>query len=145
MIGFLAAAAMAASFFMPWVDLFGSSLAPSYFFDENAPPFRDYPWRILAIFASFPIAALAALLVVAQRRAGWAMLLAGGIPLWILLEPVVRGMNEIKDMPFDIPTGGNTDGALDAIGQFITYGVPVYLTSAVVLVVVGLIRMVRGR
>ena len=74
MIGAIVAAVMAASFFLPWVEFFGESIAPSMIFDEGMPPLTDMPWQGLAFFASFAIAALAAVLALmglVVRRNCW--------------------------------------------------------------------------
>ncbi len=105
MVGLIAAAAMVASFFLPWVAFFGTELAPVYFFDENAPPMGDYPWRVYAVMASFVVAALAVLCVVLRRRAGLVMLIAGGIPVGLIAEPILRGVDQIQDLPVEVPRG----------------------------------------
>lgn len=148
MVGLIAAAAMVASFFLPWVAFFGTELGPVYFFDENAPPMGDYPWRVYAVLASFAFAALAVLCVVLRRRAGLVMLIAGGIPVGLIAEPILRGVDQIQDLPVEVPRGlpggGDVQGVLDTVSQYIAIGLPMYLIAAVVLVLAGLVRLVRG-
>ena len=145
MIGAIVAAVMAASFFLPWVEFFGESIAPSMIFDEGMPPLTDMPWQGLAFFASFAIAALAAVLALMGRAAGVLMLIAGGIPFGLIAQQALSARGQIQDLGLPVPSGGDPMEAFEMMRDFIAIGAPAYFVAAALLVLIGLARMVRGR
>ncbi|SLN58674.1 hypothetical protein [Pseudooctadecabacter jejudonensis] len=146
MIGWLAAAAMVASFFLPWVSLFGTDLGPIDFANGDAPDIGGYPWRLYVLAASFPFAALAVVLVVIRRKAGLAMLIAGGIPVGLIAEPLIRAAADWGDVAQQLPQPTVGDGAQvwDTVREFIGLGLPIYVVAALLLFVIGLTRTLRG-
>ena len=94
--------------------------------------------------ASFPIAALAAIAALMRRRAGFLMVVAGGIPFALIAEQVTGARNQIQDLGLPIPQGGSPAEALDMIREFTAIGAPMYFISAALLIVIGLARLVRG-
>jgi len=144
MIGALVAAAMAASFFLPWVSFFGNDFGPLNLFDEGGPPLSDLPWEAYVFLASFAIAALAVVVAVMQRPAGVLMLVAGAIPFGLVGQQILGARNQMQDLGLPIPQGGDPSEAFDMIREFIAMGAPIYGISAALLVVIGLVRTVRG-
>lgn len=145
MIGALLAALMAASFFMPWVTMFGEGIGPAMIFDDGAPPLADMPWQMWAFLASFALAALAALLALAGRAAGAVMLIAGGIPFGLIAQQVMGMHRRTQDLGLPMPgRGGDPSQAFDMMREFAAIGLPAYFGSAALLVMIGFVRMVRG-
>lgn len=146
MIGAIVAAVMAASFFLPWVEFFGESMGPAMIFDDGAPPIADMPWQALAFFASFAIAALAAVLALLGRAAGALMLIAGAIPFGLIAQQAMTTRNQVQDLGLPLPSnGGDPAQAFDMMREFMAIGLPAYFISAALLVVIGMVRMVSGR
>jgi len=145
MLGVIVAAIMAASFFLPWVDIFGNSIGPTMLFSENAPALSDFPWQGWAFLASFAIAALAAVVALAGRPAGVLMLIAGAIPFGLIAQQVVGAKGQMDDLGLPIPQGGDPSETWDVMREFIQIGAPAYFICAALLVLIGLARTVRGR
>lgn len=147
MLGVLAAALMAASFFMPWVSMFGQDMGPQMLIGENAPGVMDLPWQALAFLASFALAALASVMAVLQQRAGVLMLLAGGTPFAVIAHGMLSMRSDMGDIDLPMPqiSGGDMGQMLDLARDVLSIGAPVYILSALVLVVVGLARVMRGQ
>lgn len=144
MLGAIVAAIMAASFFMPWVEMFGNSIGPMMMFGDNAPPLGDLPWQAWAFVASFVIAGWAAVMALAGRAVGVLMLIAGAIPFGLIAQQVIGVADRAQDLGLPLPQGGTSSEAFDMIGDFMAMGLPAYFISAALLVVIGLVRMVRG-
>jgi len=144
MFGAILAAIMAASFFLPWVVFFGDAFGPQMLIEGNQIELANMPWQLAAFLASFAVAALAAVLALLGRAAGVLMLIAGGIPYGIIAHGIITARGEIQDLGLPLPDSGNPMEAFNSIRDFIDVGLPAYFISAALLVVVGLVRMVRG-
>lgn len=144
MLGIIAAAVMAGSFFLPWLEFVGNELGPTFVFNENAPELVELPWRVWAFLGSFVLAAIAALLALGRRPAGVVMLLAGGIPYALIAEAVLGVRDRAQDLGLPIPQGRSPMETFDAVSQYMAIGLPAYFIAAALLVVIGLARLVRG-
>ena len=144
MFGFLVAAIMAASFFMPWMSIFGEDMSPYSMLGDKIS-FSDLPWRGWAFIASFALAGLAAVAVLLQRAGGLLMLVAGAIPFALIAEAVLNARGQAQDLGLPLPEGGNPIEAIRKMQDFIEMGLPAYFVSAALLIVIGLARAVRGR
>ena len=147
MLGVIVAAIMAASFFMPWVSLFGDSMGPTMLFEDGGPDIGDMPWQVWAFLASFVLAALGAVLGLAGRAAGLVMLIAGAIPFALIGQQLLKARGQAQDIGAQLPIP-QTDGAgelWNAMREVMGIGLPAYFISAALLVVIGLVRTVRGR
>lgn len=144
MIGVIVAAAMAASFFLPWVSFFGTEFGPMSLLDPQEGIEISLNWRAWAFLGSFGIAALAAVMAVMQRAAGFFMFVAGAIPFALVGEQALSAREQIQDLGLPLPQGGNPAEAFDMVREFIDIGAPMYVISAALLVVIGLVRMMRG-
>lgn len=144
MFGLIVAVVMAATFFFPWMSIFGEDMSPYSMLGDKIS-LSDLPWRGWAFIASFALAALAAVAVVLQRPAGFVMLISGAIPFALIAETVLNARDQAQDMGLPMPEGGNPIEALRKMQDFIELGLPAYFVSAALLVVIGLARAVRGR
>ncbi|MCF2872156.1 hypothetical protein L0664_13855 [Octadecabacter sp. G9-8] len=144
MVGAVVAAIMAASFFVPWFVFFGNEVGPTMLFGDNGPPLGDLPWQGFAFLASFAVAALAAVVALMRGKAGILMLAAGVIPFALIAQQVMGARDQMQDYGLPIPEGGNPAEAFDMVRDFVAMGVPMYFISAALLVVIGLLRMLRG-
>lgn len=145
MIGVFAAAVMAASFFLPWIEFFGETLGPAMIFDDASPPIGDLPWQTLVFLAGFAIAALAAVLGLFRRAAGFAMFVAGAIPFGLIAQGMVSAQDQIQELGLPIPSGRDPFEIYDLTKDFLAIGIPAYFISAALLVVIGLGRVLSGR
>jgi hypothetical protein len=125
MLGIIAAALMAASFFMPWLSFLGEEMSPVGMIGDQIS-LADLPWRGWAFVASFAIAGLAAVKALRRRRAGLLMLIAGAIPYGLIGEQILGVRNQAQDL-------------------FIEFGLPAYFIAAALLIVIGLGRILGRR
>lgn len=145
MFGILAAALMATSFFLPWAEFFGNEIGPMMLLDPPGGAEINLNWRSIVFLASFAIAALAAVLALVQRAAGLLMLIAGAIPFALVAEQVFGARAQLDDLGLPVPRGGDPMEAFDLMREFVSIGLPAYVISAALLVVIGLFRLARGR
>jgi len=145
MLGILVAAAMALSFFLPWVEFLGDSAGPSMILQENVDWAR-MPWQLWAFLASFVLAALGAVLALVRRPAGGVMLVAGAIPFGLVAQAALSAQGQLDDLglPRGLVNVGDLQGALEALDRFAGIGLYVYWISAALLIVIGIARAVRG-
>lgn len=146
MLGALVAAAMVASFFIPWVELPFQTFTPVMIFEQDIP-WGDMPWQFYAFLASFGIAGLAAILAMIRQPAGLLMLIAGAIPFGLIAQAVFGARNELEELGLPLPSGGSPEALVenfDLVQDFIGLGLPAYFGAAALLVLIGLVRLVRG-
>ncbi len=143
MLGVFAGALMAATFFMPWLSIFGEAFGPSSLLGDEIA-LADLPWRGWAVVASFALAGMGALAAVVRMRAGPLMLIAGLIPYALIAETFVNVRAQVVDLGLPLPQGGNPIETIYKIRDFVELGLPAYFIAALVLIVVGAARTVRG-
>jgi len=145
MLAIVVAGVMAGSFFLPWLEVFGQQIGPQIILDGDIIPLADLPWRGWLFLASFALAALGAVLVVVRRPAGVVLVVAGGIPFGLIAERVLGVQGQMQDLGLPLPQTADASQAIDFMRDFMAIGLPVYTVSAALLVVIGLMRVVRGR
>jgi hypothetical protein len=144
MLGIIAAALMAASFFMPWLSFLGEEMSPVGMIGDQIS-LADLPWRGWAFVASFAIAGLAAFKALRRRRAGLLMLIAGAIPYGLIGEQMLGVRNQVQDLGLPLPDGGTPIDMIRSLADFIEFGLPAYFIAAALLIVIGLGRIMGRR
>jgi hypothetical protein len=144
MVGAIVAAFMAISFFMPWVEFLGESHGPQLFREDGLDGLLKGPWQLLVFLSSFAVAALAVLVALMGRAAGLLMLIAGAIPFGLIAQQAMSARDQFEDAGVPVPRLDNPMEAFETIREFLAIGAPIYFVSAAALVLIGLVRLVRG-
>ena len=151
MIGGLVAAAMAVSFFLPWVNMPGDTISPysALTGQFGEVPWADMPWQLWAFLASGALAAIVAVRAIAGQRTGGLMLITGLIPFAMVGQAALsadpatrRQVDQMANMPGMNPR--DMGQMMEMIQDFVGPGLPIYVLAALLLVLIGLVRLIRG-
>lgn len=138
---FLAGVAMAASYFVTWMEppFAGPELSPAGLIgDDLTRMIQEGPWTAWVFLGGFALAALSAVVAVLTRASGILSLLAGA-------SPVALGVNfymQAEDVRTDLGLPFQVDfrdlgQAYELVGDFIRAGLYMYLGGALVLLSPG--------
>ena len=137
----LAAVAMAASWFLPWLGgPFGQTLVPhDAIYDSLIEAPGDLPIELLAFVASFALAGLLAVLALfgmAPRALAWIVAL---IPVGLVARIVLGLRDGARDMGLPVPAADTVGEALNYAKDFLELGAWMYLGGAAVLLLLALV------
>lgn len=137
----LAALAMAASWFLPWIaGPFGQSLVPhDAIYEGLREDPAGLPLELLVFVASFAVAALLALLALfnsAPRGLAW---LAALIPAGLVVRIAIGLRDSVEDIGLPMPALDTVAEAMDYAKEFFDLGAWMYLGGAGVLLILAII------
>jgi hypothetical protein len=144
---FLAGAAMAASFFLTWIEppFHGTNLSPWVALDQGVMTLSaDTSWITWVFVGGFACAGLCALLVLAGRPPLLLAVLAGLSPLVVAgaLFFEAQDLNQSLGLPFEVDFS-DLGEAWNLLSDFVRVGLWAYLGGALLLLLVGLSRATR--
>lgn len=139
---FLAGAAMAASYFVTWIEppFAGAEISPAANIGDGLSQLiQDGPWQAWVFLGGFALAGLAALLALLGRASGLLAILAGLSPVVLIVDLVMRAEDLRTDLglPFEIDTS-NLAQAWDVASDFVRAGLWMYAVGAGLLLLAGL-------
>lgn len=145
---FLAGAAMAASYFVTWVEppFAGQEISPSALIGDDVQRLAtEGPWQAWVFLGGFALAALAAVVAIMGRASGLLALVAGASPAVLGVHYYLRAENIQADLglPFTV-NFQDLSTAYDLLGDFLRAGLWMYLGGAGVLLLAG-ITLTFGR
>lgn len=148
MVIFAAGAAMAASYFVTWVEppFAGQEFSPSSMIgDDLQSLITEGSWQARVFVGGFAVAALAGVLALIGRASGLIALLAGLSPLVLLVHFYTRASDLQADLglPFTVDFQ-DLGQAWDLMGDYVRAGLWMYLGGGAILLLAGL-SMVFGR
>jgi len=139
---FLAGGAMAASYFVTWVEppFAGQEISPSVMIGDDLQRLvQEGPWQAWVFLGGFALAALAAVLALIGRAWGVLALLAGLSPVALGVHFYLRADDISADLglPFSV-NFQDLGQAYDLLGDFLRSGLWMYLGGASLLLLAGL-------
>ncbi len=137
----LAALAMAASWFMPWVDfVIGPSLAPhDVLFEALKADPTSMPLEVLLFAASFAVAAVLALFSLmgaASRTLAWIAVL---IPVGLGLRLALEFRSDALSLGLPLPPAETVADGIANLWDFLQFGAYFYVGGALTLLVLAVI------
>ena len=157
-LAILAAAAMVASLFLPWMSL--APLAPGGLvpwdlvkeIDLSMDGLRQLtatlPWQALLLLATFPLAALFLLLALVGLPVRLLAIVAGGIPIAAIAYAIWDAYSDAQSaaavLGVEVPTG-DLVGVLRSATEHLSFGAWAWGVGAIILFLTGLIGYGRRR
>ncbi|ABD54625.1 hypothetical protein [Jannaschia sp. CCS1] len=139
---FLAGAAMAASYFVTWVEppFAGQEISPSVLIGTDLQAIiTDGTWQARVFVGGFVLAALCALLGALGRTAGLVALLAGASPVVLLVHYYLRAEDVQADLGLPFSVNFQDLGQVyELLGDFLRAGLWMYAGGAAVLLLAGM-------
>ena len=142
LIVFLAGVAMAASYFVTWIEppFAGPEFSPAAVIgDDLRATVTDGPWQAWVFLGGFALAGLAALVALMGRASGRLSVLAGASPIVLAVHFYTRA-DELRNdlgLPFAVDFS-DLGAAWDLVSDFIRAGLYMYVGGAAVLLLLGL-------
>jgi hypothetical protein len=139
---FLGGLAMAAGFFLTWLEapFARPEVSPLMMLREGMISLgSDTSWQSWVFVGGFALAGLAAVLAVTGRGSGLLALLAGASPFVVLGDAMIRAEDLRRDLglPFPVDFGDITQ-SWELLQDFIRLGFWAYTGGAVLLLVAGM-------
>jgi len=148
-IMFLAGLAMAASWFLTWLEppFAGPEVSPMRLASDGLITIgTDSSWQTLTFAGGFVAAGLTALLALMGRGAGLFALIAGVTPLVVGVDGFLRADELRQDLGLPFPLDfSNIGQTWDLAQDFIRLGFWAYLGGAGLLLVAGMSRVLGPR
>ncbi len=146
---FLAGAAMAASYFVTWIEppFAGAEFSPSAFIgDDIQQAVIDGPWQVWVFLGGFVAAALTALVALMGRASALLSLLAGLSPVALGVHFYMRADEVRADLglPFELDFQ-DVGQAYELMGDFIRTGLYMYFGGALLLLLAGFVLSLGTR
>ena len=139
---FLGGLAMAAGFFLTWLEapFAGPEVSPFMMLREGMISLgADTAWQTWVFVGGFATAALAAVVSVMGRGSGLLALLAGASPLVVLGDAVIRAEDLRRNLGLPFPVDfGDIARSWELLQDFIRLGFWAYSGGAVLLLVAGM-------
>lgn len=149
LIIFLAGLSMSSSWGLTWIDppFAGSAVSPmAMAVDGRISLGQGSPWQEWLFFGSFALAALAALIALRGRAAGWLALCAGLSPLVVLGDAVIHAESLRRDLglPFTVSLG-DLRASWSLVEAFVGIGFWAYALGAATLLLAGIWQVLPRR
>jgi hypothetical protein len=121
-------AAMAVSFFLPWIDVWIGAIGPTKLLDFGS---GGLTFGVVVFLASFALAAFVCLQTFFGKTNHKVVITTGILPFLIAIVAIIKVKSATSDLPFS---------TVGEIFEVATYGMTAYFFGAAVTLVNGLIK-----